>query len=98
VPVDEPDQEILDVEEEVFSAPAEVEIVSETIADAPIVDAEAVVAADSFIEEVAEEIVEEPAARSVTGTRKRKSAGPRPAKTKSARTAKPRARKTAKSA
>jgi hypothetical protein len=98
MPVDEPDQEILDVEEEVFSAPAEVEIVSETIADAPIVDAEAVVAADSFIEEVAEEIVEEPAARSVTGTRKRKSAGPRPAKTKSARTAKPRARKAAKSA
>ncbi len=98
MPVDEPDQEILDVEEEVFSAPTEVEIVSETIADEPIVDAEAVVTDDSFNEEIAEEIVEEPVARAVAGARKRKSAGPRPAKAKTARTAKPRARKAAKSA
>ena len=102
MPVDEPDQEIIDVEEEEFSAPVEIGIVSESIADAAIIDAEAVVADETatqaFVEEIVEEPVDDPVATALKGTRKRKSAGPRTAKAKTSRTAKPRARKAAKSA
>jgi len=83
LPVDEP--EMLDVEEEAFSAPAEVDIVPEPVADAPIVDAEAVVA-DVVVEE------EATAAPPVKPARKRKTAAKA---VKTPRAARPRARKTA---
>ena len=97
MPVDEP-EEILDVEEGMFSGPAEAEIVSEPIADPPIVDAEAVVADEALNEEVIDEVTEEVAAAAPKGARKRKAAGPRVAKAKTARPARQRARKAAKAA
>jgi uncharacterized protein (TIGR00288 family) len=83
MPMDEP--EIINIEEEVVTAPAEGEFVPEPVSDPPIVDAEPVAAAQEVAQE---EPVEE--ARVI---RRRKAAAPRAAKTKTARASKPRARK-----
>ena len=81
VPVEEP--EILDVED-VYAPVPEAEIVSEPVADSPIVDGEAVLA-DSPVAESLEG--EKPARRRKTSTRAPKAA-------KTARASKPRARKS----
>ena len=83
MPVDEPG--ILDVEEEAYPSIPETEIVSEPVADPPIVDGEAVLAGDSPEEEPVEG--EKPGRRRKTSTRAPKAA-------KTVRTAKPRARKS----
>jgi uncharacterized protein (TIGR00288 family) len=83
MPVDEPG--ILDVEEEAYPSVPEAEIVSEPVADPPIVDGEAVLAGDSPDEQPVEE--EKPGRRRKTSTRAPKAA-------KTARAAKPRARKS----
>jgi hypothetical protein len=83
MPVDEPG--ILDVEEEAYPSIPETEIVSEPVADPPIVDGEAVLAGDSPDEEPVEG--EKPGRRRKTSTRAPKAA-------KTVRTAKPRARKS----
>lgn len=82
MPVDEP--EIVDIEEEVLNVSADAEIVSEAVADSPIVDAEPVTS-DSQAEE------SEPEAKPV---RKRKASATRAGKVKTPRAAKPRARKS----
>jgi hypothetical protein len=88
MPVDEP--EILDVEEDTFSARAEV--VFEPVADPPIVDAEPVVVD-------AQPVVEEAEAETPKPTRRPRAASPRaPRSAKTARPAKPRARKSARPA
>ena len=79
MPVDGP--EILDVEEESY-APADAEVVSEPVADPPIVDAEPILAEDSAPVEDAK-----PSRRRKTPVRAPKAAKP-------PRTAKPRARKS----
>jgi hypothetical protein len=84
MPVDEPD--IIDVEEEAFTAPVDSEFVPEPVADSPIVDAEPVVAEE---EAIAADPVE-----AAKPTRKRKAAAARGARPKSERPAKPRARKS----
>jgi hypothetical protein len=81
--VDEP--EILDVEEEAYARPAEAEVVSEPVADPPIVDAEPILGDES----AAEEPVAEP-----TSARKRKTPARVPKAAKTGRAAKPRARKS----
>ena len=84
VPVDEP--EIIDVEEEVFTASADVELISEPVADPPIVDAETIGDATSNTE----------APEAVKPARRRKAvATPRASRAKTARVAKPRGRKSA---
>ena len=83
VPVEEP--EMLDVEDEVYAPVPEAEIVSEPVGDAPIVDAEAVLAADVPVAESVEG--EKPARTRRTSTRAPKAA-------KTARPPKPRARKS----
>jgi uncharacterized protein (TIGR00288 family) len=83
VPAEEP--EILDVEDEVYAPVPEAEIVSEPVADPPIVDGEAVLAGDSPVAEPVEG--EKPARRRKTSTRAPKAAKP-------ARASKPRARKS----
>ncbi|MGH9238126.1 MAG: NYN domain-containing protein [Vicinamibacterales bacterium] len=84
VPVEEP--EILDSDDEAYAPVPEAEIVSEPVADAPIVDAEAVLAADVPVAEPVEG--QKPARRRRTSTRAPKAA-------KTARAPKPRARKSA---
>ena len=82
LPADEP--EILDSEEEGYIAQAQAEIVSEPVADPPIVEAEPVLADEQPTSE-----------QTPKGARKRKTASTRaPRATKTARTAKPRARKS----
>ena len=83
VPVEEP--EILDSDDEAYAPVPEAEIVSEPVADAPIVDAEAVLAADVPVAEPVEG--QKPARRRRTSTRAPKAA-------KTARAPKPRARKS----
>jgi hypothetical protein len=86
MPVDEP--EILDVEEEAYAPASEAEIVSEPVADPPIVDAEPVLATESGEEQVEE----------ARPARRRKASARAPKAAKTARAARPRARKAAKSA
>ena len=83
MPVDEP--EILDVEEEGYTPAVDAGIVSEAVADPPIVDGEAVLAADVPVAEPVEG--EKPARTRRTSTRAPKAA-------KTARATKPRARKS----
>jgi len=83
MPVDEP--EILDVEEDVYTSAADAEIVSEPVADPPIVDGEAVLAGES---PAAVEPIEE-----AKPARKRKMSTRAPKAVKTARAAKPRVRK-----
>ena len=82
MPVDEP--EIVDIEEEVLNVSADAEIVSEAVADAPIVDAEPVTS-DSPAEE------SEPEAKPA---RKRKASSSRAGKARTPRAVKPRAKKS----
>jgi hypothetical protein len=82
MPVDEP--EMIDIDEEAVGVSAEAEIISESVSDAPIVDAEPVTG-DSPLEESVTEA--KPA-------RKRKAAPSRAGKAKTPRAAKPRARKS----
>jgi hypothetical protein len=84
MPVDEP--EMLDVEEEAYAPAADAEIVSEPVADPPIVDAEPVLAAESGEEQVEE----------ARPARRRKASARAPKAAKTARAVRPRARKTAK--
>ena len=83
MPVDEP--EILDVEEEGYASAADAEIVSEPVADPPIVDGEAVIAGES---PAAVEPIE-----GAKPARKRKMSTRAPKAVKTARAAKPRVRK-----
>jgi uncharacterized protein (TIGR00288 family) len=82
MPADE--REILDGDEDAYGQPADAEIVSEPVADPPIVDAEPILAG----EPAPEEPVEEP-----KPARRRKAVARVPKAAKPARAAKPRARK-----
>ena len=83
MPVDEP--EILDVEEDTYAQPADAEVVSEPVADPPIVDAEPILADNAAPEAPVEE---------ARPSRRRKPSARAPKAAKPTRAAKPRAKKS----
>jgi len=93
VPVDEP--EMIDIDEEAAGVSAEAEIISEPVADPPIVDINPLAADDTGADfgETGEPVEQASPMETSRPARKRKAAAGRIAKPRTARVTKPRARK-----